>query len=102
MATVPPHMLPKAPRRVLDMCPGEKADVGLYAFKVDPASRVLYLSNTTEINDPSIERTAELFLDDAGRYRVDWRKHDYEFKKHQLEDLEDWRTIGITSAGYQM
>src|SRR3954463_4632651 len=102
MAIVPEQLLPKPPRRVLDMRPGERANVGLYAFKVDPKSRVLYLSNTAQINDPAIDRTAELHLDEAGKYHVNWRHHWYEFKEHQLQNLDDWEVLGTTEAGFRM
>ena len=74
----------------------------MYAFKVDKTSRALFLNNTTQINDPVVVRTVELYLDDAGKFHVDWKHQQYEFKTHQIQNMEDWHILGTTKEGYTM
>src|SRR3954463_10769141 len=102
MATVPSSMCPKPVRRVLDMNRGERALVGIYAFKVDGKSGALFLNNRTQINDPDrLIRTVELYLDENGNFHVDWQHQRYQFKPTQLDDMSNWEQIGTTKDGYK-
>src|SRR3954469_13399794 len=104
MACVPSGMLPNLDfRRVLDMKRGEKALVGMHAFKVDSTNRTLFLNNTAQINDPErAERSVEVYLDEAGAYHVDWKHKSYAFIRTQIEDMKVWQEIGKTKNGCAM
>ena len=96
-------MIPKPVRRVLEMSRGERALVGMHAFKVDRQSGALFLNNATRINEPDrVIRTVELYLDEDGNFHVDWKHQRYRFKPTQVDEMSNWEQIGTTKDGYRM
>src|SRR4051794_4760444 len=95
MATIPNSMRPDRNRTVFDMQKGERARFSMHSFLVDQESNVLYVNQASEINEPDqrASTTVELYLDEEGKFHVDWEGKPYVFGSQQVTEMKGWISL---------
>jgi len=95
MATIPNSMRLFRNRTVFDVQKRERARFSKHSFLVDQESNVLYVNQASEINPPDqrASTTVELYLDEDGKFDVDWEGKPYVFGSQQVTEMKGWISL---------